>query len=75
METLIGLPWSLVIVACLTLGLAPFTPPHLFEKVGMLRRGELKKPLDWFDLFYHLLPWLVLVAKIGAHALAAGETP
>jgi hypothetical protein len=58
-----GVPWSMVILACLALGLAPFTPPHLFEKVGMLARGELRRPIDWFDLFFHLAPWALAAAK------------
>ncbi len=67
LQALVDLPWGLVILACLTLGLAPFAPPHLFEKVGMLRKGELKKPIDWFDLFFHLSPFIVLIAKAVAH--------
>lgn len=55
--------WDMVILACLTLGLAPFTPPHIWEKLVMLSRGELVKAIDWFDLFYHMIPWLVLVTK------------
>ena len=47
------LPWGLVILLCLTLGLAPFNPPHIVEKLGMLFRGELVRPLDWFDLVFH----------------------
>lgn len=58
-----NLPWSLLIIACLTLGLAPFFPPHIWEKLVMLKNGELKRPLDWFDLFYHGIPWLLLVLK------------
>lgn len=57
------LPWSLVIVGCLTLGLAPFAPPHVWEKLVMLSRGELVRPLDWFDLLYHAIPWLLLALK------------
>ena len=57
------LPWGLTIFLCLTLGLAPFAPPHLFEKLSMLARGELKKMIDWFDLVLHAVPWLLLVAK------------
>ena len=62
-DALNSLPWSLVIVACLTLGLAPFRPPHIIEKLGMLRQGTLKRPLDWFDLFFHASPFFVLIAK------------
>ena len=73
LQFLIDIDWALVIVACLTLGLAPFMPPHLFEKLNMLRKGELKKPIDWFDLFFHGLPFLILFAKNGAH-LVVGLT-
>lgn len=51
-------------IACLTLGLAPFNPPHLWEKLTMLFQGRLKKPIDWFDLFLHGAPWAVLILKI-----------
>ena len=57
------LPWGLLIVACLTLGLAPFFPPHIWEKLVMLSRGELVRPIDWFDLFYHGIPWILLALK------------
>lgn len=57
------LSWPLLVIGCLTLGLAPFTPPHLFEKLQMLMGGTLKRPLDWFDLLLHGAPWLLLVFK------------
>jgi hypothetical protein len=60
---LAGLPWSVVVMACLTLGLAPFAPPHVYEKLGMLFAGKLVRPIDWFDLFMHGAPWLVAIAK------------
>ena len=62
-ETIAGLPWEIVIMACLTLGLAPFTPPHIVEKLGMLFAGKLVKPIDWFDLFLHGAPWTLLIVK------------
>ena len=58
-----GLPWALVVLLCLTLGLAPFAPPHLVEKLQMLIRGSLVRPLDWFDLLLHSLPWILLIVK------------
>ena len=64
-QSIANLPWGMVILACLTLGLAPFTPPHIFEKLGMLFAGKLVKPIDWFDLVLHGAPWLVLLAKAG----------
>jgi uncharacterized membrane protein len=59
------IPLSLLIVLCLTLGLAPFTPePHLWEKLKMLASGELTELLDIFDLLLHATPWLLLIIKL-----------
>ncbi len=63
MDFLDKLSWPAVVVLCLTLGLAPFAPPHLYEKLRMLARGELVRPIDWFDLFLHGTPWALLVLK------------
>lgn len=62
-----GLPWAVVLIACATLGLAPFFPvPHVLEKLGMLARGQLVRPIDWFDLVLHGFPWLLLAGKAAA---------
>jgi len=54
----------LIIVAVLML-LAPFKPmPHVVEKLIMLKNGVLTKPIDIFDLFYHLIPTILLAIKI-----------
>jgi hypothetical protein len=59
------LPYGVLILICLTWGLAPFLPePHIWEKLKMLAAGELVKPLDIFDLLLHGLPWLLLIAKV-----------
>ncbi len=58
-----SLSWELLILACLTLGLAPFNPPHIVEKLQMLRKGELRRPLDVFDLLMHSTPFVLLLAK------------
>jgi hypothetical protein len=71
MNRLLELPWPAVIFLCLTLGLAPYAPPHLFEKLGLLARGQLRRPLDWFDLLLHAAPWLLALAK----ALSALRRP
>ncbi|HDL19767.1 MAG TPA: RND transporter [Nitrospirae bacterium] len=63
MQWIGNLSWGLVIILCLTLGLAPFSPPHIVEKIRMLVHGELKKPIDRFDLFLHGIPWGLLVLK------------
>ena len=55
----------ILIVACLTLRLAPFVPePHLWEKLKMLTSGELTKPVDIFDLLLHATPWILLIIKL-----------
>ncbi len=59
-----NLPLGLLIFLCLTLGLAPFKPPHIWEKLNMLFRLQLTRPVDWFDLFFHGLPWLLLILKL-----------
>jgi len=58
------LPWGLIVLLCLTLGLAPFRPPHIVEKLQMLFQNELRRPIDWFDLFLHGAPWALLLAKV-----------
>jgi hypothetical protein len=63
------LPLPLLIVVCLTLGLAPFMPePHLWEKLKMLTSAELTKPVDIFDLLLHGTPWVMLVIKLALPA-------
>jgi hypothetical protein len=59
-----GLSWALVIILCLSLGLAPFNPPHVWEKLQMLLRGKLVRPIDWFDFIMHGVPWVLLLLKI-----------
>ena len=56
----------LVLVMCLTLGLAPFTPePHLVGKVRwLLGGGTGMTSVDYFDLLLHGLPWLVLIFMV-----------
>ncbi len=53
-----------VVILCASLGLAPFFPPHIWEKLQMLFAGELTKPIDIFDFFFHGLPWVLLIAKL-----------
>jgi len=44
---------------------APFNPkPHVLEKLIMLRNGTLTRPVDIFDLFFHLAPTVALALKI-----------
>lgn len=66
MKFIIELPWGMVILLCATLGLAPFAPPHVYEKLRMLFRGELVRLIDWFDLLLHGTPWVLLLLKAAA---------
>ena len=58
------LPWGIIIILCMTLGLAPYKPPHIVEKVTMLMQGKLVRPIDWFDLVLHGMPWVLLILKL-----------
>ena len=59
------IPYSILIVISVLMLLAPFRPmPHVVEKLIMLKNGTLTKPIDIFDLFYHLLPTIVLLLKV-----------
>lgn len=58
------IPYQLLIPVSIFMLLAPFHPmPHLIEKLIMLKEGTLSRPLDIFDLFFHLAPSVLLVAK------------
>ncbi|WP_240910083.1 RND transporter [Desulfopila sp. IMCC35008] len=59
------MPWPPLIVAALLLGLAPFSPaPHIVEKATMLLNGTLVKPIDIFDLLFHLSPTILVICKL-----------
>ena len=53
----------LFLLASLSLGLAPFVPePHIWGKLKWVFGGAVgMKQMDWFDLFFHGLPWLLLI--------------
>ncbi len=60
------LPLAALIIAALTLGLAPFFPePHILEKIRLLAAGDLVRPIDIFDLLLHGAPWVLLAIKLG----------
>lgn len=65
MKIVRALPFSVLIILCLTLGLAPFSPePHIWEKIKLLAAGELTVPIDIFDLCMHGLPFVLLFIKV-----------
>ena len=58
--------FRLILLLCLTLGLAPFFPePHLWGKFKWIAGGANGMQLkDWFDVVMHGLPWVLLVRVI-----------
>jgi hypothetical protein len=59
------IPYPLLILAAVFLLVAPVRPmPHVLEKLIMLKNGTLHRPIDIFDLIFHLVPTLLLGLKI-----------
>jgi hypothetical protein len=64
LEWLDNIPYPLLIVVALFFLAAPVRPmPHVVEKLIMLKNGTLTRPIDIFDLVFHLLPTLLLALK------------
>lgn len=58
------IPYTVLLIFTVFMLLAPFTPmPHVVEKILMLKNGTLHKPVDIFDLFFHLFPLILLILK------------
>lgn len=60
--------WGLITVLAVWLALAPWPmgpEPHLVEKARFLAEGTLTRPIDIFDVFYHLVGLVVLAIKGG----------
>ena len=62
--------WKILLAASLTLGLAPFNPPHIWGKIQWLLGGNAfsgengMQTQDWFDLLLHGSPWILLLISI-----------
>jgi hypothetical protein len=58
--------WCIIILLCLTLGLAPFLPePHIFGKLKWLAGGAVgMEPKDYFDVLLHGFPFVLLIRLI-----------
>ncbi|WP_397363467.1 hypothetical protein [Olleya sp. R77988] len=56
----------IIILLCLTLGLAPFFPePHIWGKIKWIAGGANGMQLkDWFDVVMHGFPWVLLIRLI-----------
>ena len=58
------IPYTILVIAAIFMLLAPFRPmPHVVEKILMLKNGTLTRPIDIFDLVFHLIPTILLVMK------------
>ena len=62
--------WKIIILLCLTLGLAPYFPePHIWGKINWVAGGAVgMEPLDWFDLVFHGIPFILLFRLIIIHS-------
>jgi hypothetical protein len=59
------IPYSVLLIFTVFMLLAPFKPmPHVVEKILMLKNGTLHRPIDIFDLFFHLIPLILLILKV-----------
>jgi hypothetical protein len=57
--------YRVIIPLAILMLLAPFRPmPHALEKLNMLLNGTLSRPVDIFDLFFHLAPSLLVLLKL-----------
>ena len=60
----------LFLLGSLTLGLAPFNPPHIWGKLQWIAGGGAfsgSQPMkldDWLDLLMHGTPWLLLLISL-----------
>lgn len=67
--------WKLLVVLCLFLGLAPFTPePHLWGKIKWIAGGAKGMQLiDWFDVLFHGFPFVLLFRLVFIKLFSATE--
>jgi len=62
--------WKLFLIASLTLGLAPFNPPHILGKIKWILGGNAfsvengMQFKDWCDLFLHGIPWVLFFVSL-----------
>ena len=55
--------WRLLLLLCLTLGLAPYFPePHIAGKIRWLAGGAKgMQPIDYFDVILHGTPFILML--------------
>jgi hypothetical protein len=57
---------KIIILLCLTLGLAPFFPePHIWGKLKWIVGGASRMQfMDWFDVIMHGFPFVLLIRLV-----------
>ena len=70
MKKILKQNWKLFLIASLTLGLAPFNPPHILGKIQWILGGNafsgknVMQSKDWFDVLLHGTPWILLLISM-----------
>jgi len=63
-----NLPFGPVIFLGTVFAFMPFVPePHLWQKAMMIANGLYMAPIDWFDIFVHGGPALLVIIKLTRH--------
>lgn len=67
----------LLVIASLTLGLAPFYPePHIWGKLKWIAGGAVgMQAMDWFDFLMHGTPWALLIRVLAIKAIKKIRNP
>ena len=74
LKTIDRIPLLPLAIAATVMALAPFTPePHLLEKTRLLIHGELIKPIDIFDLFWHSFLLILLIIRLKRFKSSAND--
>ncbi len=79
MRWLDRIPFTWLAIPAVLLALAPLAPePHLLQKLRMLAAGELRRPIDVFDLLMHGGPLALAIIAVlrrrrGRSAAAVGD--
>ena len=65
----------IILLLCLTLGLAPFSPePHIWGKLKWIAGGaEGMGFMDWWDVVLHGFPWALLIIWGISSLMPSGE--
>ena len=80
MKTQLKNYWKLFLIASLTLGLAPFNPPHIIGKIRWIMGGkafsgdDAMQLQDWFDVVLHGTPWILLIISIILNLLSKSKS-